>query len=84
MIRTQIQLTTKQMEVLRAESKRQQLSIAEIIRQAIDASLVGSIANNHVENKKRAIAICGQFASGLADVSQKHDDYLDEAFGDIK
>jgi hypothetical protein len=81
MIRTQIQLTAQQMKKLRSEAEREQISIAEVIRRSIDASLTRSSTPSLAEIKHRALNCAGRFSSGRADVSANHDHYLEEAFG---
>jgi len=83
MIRTQIQLTPQQMASLREEADKAQVSIAEVIRRSIDASLAVSSVPQRGEMKRHALAAAGQFASGSTNVSADHDRYLDEAFGAV-
>lgn len=80
MIRTQIQLTERQMEGLRRISEHDHLSIAEIIRRSLDETLAHSLVVPRDEIRRRAESIVGRFASGQSDVSAEHDKYLDEAF----
>ena len=80
MVRTQIQFTESQMHALRRLSASTGVSIAHLTRDALDAYLEqrgGGGANAKVE---RAMKVVGQFASGLHDISAKHDDYLADAF----
>jgi Ribbon-helix-helix protein, copG family len=79
MIRTQVQLTDKQAELLRQRSKRENVSIAELVRQAIDAFTRAEPSSGR-ELRERAISAAGRFASGVRDTSSKHDDALVEAF----
>jgi len=81
MIRTQIQLTELQMEAVRAAAEHDHISIAELLRRALDTSLAGSVTTPKAELKRRAIAVAGRFSSGRPDVSTAHDTYLDEAYG---
>ena len=80
MVRTQIQLTERQMEELRRASEREHLSIAEIIRRSLEETLARSVSVSRDELRQRAKSIAGRFASGRSDVSSKHDVHLDEAF----
>jgi hypothetical protein len=80
MIRTQIQLTEGQMEALRQVSQREKLSIAEIIRRALDETLAASAPVSRAELAQRAAEVAGRFASGHSDVSAEHDRHLAEAF----
>lgn len=80
MVRTQIQLTEEQAEALKRLAAQKQVSVAELIRQGVDAFIrsIGTVSPE--ERKKRAIAIAGRFHSGLRNLSTKHDDYLKEAY----
>ncbi len=80
MIRTQMQLTDSQMEALRQLSEREHISIAEIVRRALDDLLSRSNIVSREELLRRAAEVAGRFASGRSDVSAKHDDYLEQAF----
>ena len=80
MVRTQIQLTEEQANALKKLSLSRHLSIAELIRQAVDHILKSSTAIDREERKKRAIAAAGRFSSGKRDIAREHDKYLAEAF----
>lgn len=80
MIRTQIQLTERQMEALRQASEREKVSVAEIIRRALDEALAGSASFSREELKRRAAEVAGRFASGHSEVSAEHDRHLEEAY----
>ena len=81
MVRTQIQLTEEQVKALKKIALSRHLSIAEIIRQAVDTVIRTDIVVDIEERRKRAIDIVGRFSSGKRDISRKHDTYLVEAFG---
>jgi hypothetical protein len=80
MVRTQVQLTDKQAEALRRRSKRENVSVAELVRQAIDV-FTRTEPPSGEELRERAIRAAGRFASGVHDTSSLHDDALAEAFG---
>ena len=80
MVRTQIQLTEEQANALKKLSLSRHLSIAELIRQAVDHILKSSTAIDREERKKRAITAAGRFSSGKRDIAREHDKYLAEAF----
>ena len=80
MIRTQVQLREEQMETLRRWASARRVSIAELIRQAVDMLIRSSASIDEEERRQRAIAMVGQFRSGLSDVSSEHDRYLVEAY----
>ena len=79
MIRTQVQLTDKQAEALRRRSKRENTSVAELVRQAIDA-FTRTEPPGEQELRHRAIRAAGRFASGVHDTSSHHDEALAQAF----
>lgn len=81
MVRTQIQLTEEQVKALKKMALSRHLSIAEIIRQAVDTVIRTNTVVGIKERRKRAIDIVGRFSSGKRDISRKHDTYLAEAFG---
>ena len=82
MIRTQIQLTDNQVRTLKKLATSRHVSVAGLIRQAIDAMIQSSPPVDAVERHKRAMDIVGKFSSGKRDVSGKHDGYLADAFGE--
>lgn len=79
MIRTQISLTQEQAERLRTISKERGVSMAALIREAVDAVVS---RDDPAARRRRALAYGGAFSSGLSDVSENHDRYLEEAFLD--
>jgi hypothetical protein len=81
MIRTQVQLTDRQLEALRRDSAETGRSVADLIRQGVDQYLAGKSGLGRVERIDRAIAVAGKFSSGRSDVSANHDRHLAEAFG---
>jgi hypothetical protein len=78
-IRTQISLTAGQMEALRRVAAERGVSIAAVIREAVDEVIDGG---DWPERRRRALAAAGRFSSGRSDVSVGHDEYLAEAFGE--
>ena len=82
MYRTQIQLEESQIQALKDMAAAQNKSIAELIRQAVDILLRSSGGISREEQKRRAIVAAGQFRSGVGDLSEEHDRYLNEAYPD--
>ncbi|MHB8263281.1 MAG: CopG family transcriptional regulator [Acidimicrobiales bacterium] len=78
MIRTQIQITQEQFEVLRQKASEQHMSMAALVRDMIDRALGDQRREQRVQ---RAFTVIGHFHSGTSDISAHHDRYLDEAFG---
>jgi RecA/RadA recombinase len=80
MIRTQIQLTEDQAKALKKIAQSRHLSVAELIRKAVDTVIKSNTVVNAEERHKRAMEIVGKFSSGKRDVSKKHDLYLTEIY----
>ena len=80
MVRTQIQLTEDQVKVLKRIAASRQLSVAELIRRAVDTLIKTSAAADPEDRMKRALKIAGKFTSGKSNVSKNHDAYLSESF----
>lgn len=80
MLRTQIQFSEQQINLLKDYANREQVSIAEIVRRAVDAWCRADRQVSVEERRQAALSIVGQFASGQGDVARRHDDYLVEAF----
>ncbi len=80
MIRTQIQLTPQQQEILRDLSAETGKSMAELIRESIDRGIANKPRTSRQERIERAIRLAGQFSSGSADGSAQHDRHLAAAF----
>lgn len=79
MIRTQIQMEKDQIEWLRVEARARGVSVSQLIREGV-ALFRAREERFPEEKKKRALAAVGRFSSNLSDVSERHDDYLAEAF----
>ena len=80
MVRTQIQLTEDQAKALKRMAASKHLSIAELIRRAIDSLIKTSITIDPKERLKRSLEIVGKFRSGKRDISKKHDLYLSDSY----
>jgi len=80
MVRTQIQLTDEQYQALRECAQDRSVSMAEIIRESVELYLRQSNFQSSEERRRGALEVCGQFGSGLSDLAEQHDRYLDEAF----
>lgn len=81
MVRTQIQLTDSQARALRALAAAEGRSMADIIRESVEALLAGRGVRDRDEVKQRALAAVGNFRSGLGDLAAEHDRYLAEDLG---
>jgi len=65
--------------MLKEEAARRGISMAEIIRQALEEHLA---RQRERELRRRALEVVGRFASGCHDVSEEHDRELEEAYRD--
>jgi len=81
MVRTQIQLTEEQAKAVRKMAISRHLSVAELIRRAVDTMIKSTTVIDAEERYKRAMDIVGKFSSGKRDISKKHDTYLTDAYG---
>jgi hypothetical protein len=79
MVRTQVQLTEKQAQALRRRSERENVSVAELVRRAID-SFTRAEPPDEGQLRQRAIRAAGRFASGVTDTSSRHDEALVQAW----
>jgi predicted transcriptional regulator len=76
MIRTQIQLTEDMTSRLRDIAHRRGVSLAAVVREALTRFLEGDPMPTREERTERILALAGRFDSGLADVSERHDEYF--------
>ena len=79
MVRTQIQLTETQVKALKKIALTSHLSVAELIRRAVDTMIKSNTTVDPDERLRRALEIVGKFRSGKRDISRKHDAYLADA-----
>ena len=80
MVRTQIQLTENQFHLLRDASRKNHISVAELIRRGVDGYLSRDITVSKNDIRARARGIAGKYHSGKNELSEKHDEYLSEVF----
>jgi hypothetical protein len=82
MERMQIQLTRAQASRLRERARQRGVSIAELVREAVDSAfLEGVQAHALADRWGRSRAAVGRYGSGRSDpVSERHDEYLDEIY----
>ena len=79
MIRMQVQLTQEQVERLRRLAASQGVSVAAVVRSAIDRL---EDENERKRKWARAMAVVGKYHGGGGNVAEEHDRYLDEIYGD--
>jgi hypothetical protein len=81
MVRTQIQLTEEQAREVKRIARTRLISVAEIIREAVNNVIrSGAGVADAEDQRRRALNAVGKFSSGKRDISRKHDKYLSEAF----
>jgi len=81
MVRTQIQLTEDQAQMLRELSLAGNESVAALIRKAIDRFLVtGTSIPNRAAQYRQALSLAGKYETAQPDIAVEHDRYLEEAF----
>ena len=78
MRRVQIQLTDEQIRALRVRADDSSRPVAAIVRDAVDAWFA---ADDRRRQHDRALASIGGFHSGLGDLAERHDEFVDEADG---
>jgi hypothetical protein len=81
MVRTQISLTTEQAERLNRLARQRGVSMAALVREAVDASFE---RDDREERWQRALSMIGKYRSkdGATDVAENHDKYLAEIYHD--
>ena len=80
MVRTQIQLSEEQAAKVKKMAASRGVSMAEVIRDAVDGAMRSNAGTVSEERRKRALTIVGKFRSGKRDVSKKPDAYLAEVW----
>jgi len=79
MKRTQIQLTDKQYRLLKEISSEKNISLAEVVREAISFYSSSTAIIDKDVKIHDALSLVGKYSSGKTDISIKHDEYLEEA-----
>lgn len=80
MVRTQVQLTNEQVQELKRMAADRGVSMAEIIRQSIDAFMRTPGLPSQAELRRRALLAAGSLRGGPSDLAKRHDEYLVEAY----
>lgn len=79
MVRTQIRPTEAQARELKRLATQRKVSVAEVIREAVDRELELE-QESRAARWERAMGVVGKYSSGIDDIAERHDDYLAEAF----
>lgn len=80
MVRTQIQLTEQQAQVLKEIAYAQHISMAELVRRQVDTLIKGHELYGRDKLVEQAKEACGKYGSGRSDISEEHDSYLSGDF----
>jgi hypothetical protein len=80
MVRTQILLTEEQAHELRKLAAAEHRSMADLVRDGVDAMLEAHAGGRRDHAKARALAAVGRFRSGVPDLGTRHDDHLAETW----
>jgi len=82
MERTQISLEPEQAERLRRLAQQRGVSMAHLIREAVDR-VYGSSEKDSLDARwERAMSVIGIGHGGGENIGEEHDKYLDEIYGD--
>ncbi len=88
MIRTQIQLTEEQARRVKEVAEREEISMAEVIRRAVDYWLTRHSDLDMAERRRRALAVVrdmdGMFQSHYTDLAANHDVHLAEIYAEYE
>ncbi len=77
MIRTQVSLTPEQMGRLRQEARRRHVSLAAVVRDAVDRVVPDEDELQH-DRIDALLSVAGTAASGTGTVARDHDEVLAE------
>ena len=75
MLRTQVSLTEEQMRRLRREAQRRHVSLAAVVRDAVD-QVVPDEDDARSDRIDSLLEVAGSAASGTGDVARGHDEVL--------
>lgn len=80
MVRTQIQLTDAQARGLKALAAAEGRSMADVIRDGVDAILRARGTVDREAVKARSMAALGRFKSATRHLGSRHDEHISDAF----
>ena len=83
MVRTQVQLQDDQYRDLRRWSQRLGISLSEAVRRCVAERIATEVHTpTYEERVKKVLALAGNYRDreNKADVSERHDDYLADAY----
>ena len=77
MRRIPIGLSDSQHARLGREAVRRRVSVAALVREAVDAAFPDELEGRRAA-RARSVSVLGAFDSGRTDISERHDEFLDE------
>ncbi len=80
MVVTQVELSDDEAKRLQEIAEERQLSVADLIHDAIADRLRRPGEPTLAERRRRALAVVGKYQSEVTDLGRNHDTYLVEAF----
>jgi hypothetical protein len=80
MVRAQVQFTKEQQDALHRLAAETGRSVADLVREGVDQMLSQKPVLSRRARMAEALSVAGRFGSGKRDISEKHDEYLDEAY----
>ena len=80
LVRTQVLLTSDQADALKKTAAARGVSMAQVVRDAVEAHLLNEQHVGLEARWDRALAAVGRFGSGCSTVARDHDTHLAEAF----
>jgi hypothetical protein len=81
-VRTQISFEDGQMQRLRRVAQQRGVSIAAVVRAAVEREVGEQETSRQARMKRALTAMDRAFRSGRSDISKRHDDYLAETYAD--
>jgi hypothetical protein len=79
MKRMLIGFSDRQRERLRERANARHVSVARVVLDAVDQAYPDGAEQRRLAHL-RSLAVVGRFHSGKSDISERHDDYLAEAY----
>lgn len=91
MVTVEIQLSDEQARRLDQVAQTEGVSLEEVVRRSIERYVMEQEATPHraldraelAELRRRSLALVGKYGSDASDVSENHDRYLADIYGDV-
>ena len=80
MVRTQIRLTEQQAQKLKSMAAARGISVAELVRQRVDLLIKTAAEPMHQEMVQKLKELAGKYTTGITDLAENHDSYLEETW----